>query len=101
MPTTWPGRPRLTAGVPASLLVPVRPGPLPPRIELTRHTVRLLAEAERALGEWRGIARRGLPDPYLLISPFLRQEAVLSSRIEGTTATLQQLLLYEAHTRAS
>ena len=62
---------------------------------MPRPTVNLLADAERALGELRGLGRRGLPNPHLLIRPFLRQEAVLSSRIEGTRADLEQLLLFE------
>lgn len=37
-----------------------------------------------------------LPNPYLLIGPFLRREAVLSSRIEGTIASAEELLLFEA-----
>ena len=37
-----------------------------------------------------------LPNPHLLIGPFLRREAVLSSRIEGTIATAEELLLFEA-----
>ena len=36
-----------------------------------------------------------LPNRHLLINPFMRREAVLSSRIEGTIAGLQQLLLFE------
>jgi Fic family protein len=71
------------------------PNPLPPDLELPRATVNRLAEAERALGELRGLGRRGLPNPHLLIRPFLRQEAVLSSRIEGTRVDLEQLLLFE------
>jgi Fic family protein len=71
------------------------PNPLPPDLALPRSTVNLLVEAERALGELRGLGRRGLPNPHLLIRPFLRQEAVLSSRIEGTRADLEQLLLFE------
>lgn len=71
------------------------PNPLPPEYEMNRHTIGLLADAERALGELKGVGW-SLPYPYLLISPFLRREAVLSSRIEGTTAGLQQLLLFEA-----
>jgi Fic family protein len=71
------------------------PDPLPPRIELTLPTIRLLGEAERALGELKGLGRR-LPNPHLLINPFQRREALLSSRIEGTTAGMQQLLLFEA-----
>ena len=73
-----------------------RPNPLPPDLELPRTTVNLLADAERALGELRGLGRRGVPNPHLLIRPFLRQEAVLSSRIEGTRAGLEQLLLFES-----
>jgi Fic family protein len=37
-----------------------------------------------------------LPNPHLLIRPFIRREAVLSSRIEGTQATLGELLAVEA-----
>lgn len=72
------------------------PNPLPPELVLPRTTIGLLVEAERALGELRGVGRRGLANPHVLTSPFLRQEAVLSSRIEGTTADLRQLLMYEA-----
>ena len=71
------------------------PDPLPPRLNLDVVTVKQLSEADRALGELAGIGRM-LPNPHLLIGPFLRREAVLSSRIEGTITTLQQLLLFEA-----
>nr|WP_250901648.1 MULTISPECIES: Fic/DOC family N-terminal domain-containing protein [unclassified Dyella] len=37
-----------------------------------------------------------MPNPHLLIAPYLRREAVLSSRIEGTQATLADLLADEA-----
>jgi Fic family protein len=37
-----------------------------------------------------------LPNPHLLIRPFVRREAVLSSKIEGTQATLGELLAAEA-----
>src|SRR5829696_1253940 len=70
------------------------PDPLPPQFALELSTVNLLADAERALGELKGVGQR-LPNPHLLINPFLRREAVLSSRIEGTTTGLQQLLLFE------
>jgi Fic family protein len=71
------------------------PNGLPPPLELGFGTINLLAEAERAIGELKGVGRQ-LPNPHLLINPFLRREAVLSSRIEGTTAGLQRLLLFEA-----
>jgi len=38
---------------------------------------------------------RHLPNPHLLIAPYVRREAVLSSRIEGTTTSLAELLLEE------
>ena len=71
------------------------PDPLPPSIELDVTTVHLLVEAERAVGELSGIGHM-LPNPHLLIRPFVRREAVLSSRIEGTVTSLAQLLLFEA-----
>ena len=71
------------------------PNPLPMDMDLVASTINLLVEAQGVLGELRGVGRV-LPNPQLLIRPFLRQEAVLSSRIEGTTSGLQQLLVFEA-----
>src|SRR4029078_10796737 len=70
------------------------PDPLPPALVFGRSTINLMAEAERGLGELKGVGRR-LPNPHLLINPFLRGQAVLSRRMEGTTAGLEQLLLFE------
>jgi Fic family protein len=71
------------------------PNPLPPQIEFDRSLVRTLSEADRALGELAGLGRT-LPNPNLLIRPFIRREAVLSSRIEGTQADVADLYAYEA-----
>jgi Fic family protein len=71
------------------------PNPLEPKIELTLSIVKELSEADRALSELAGIART-LPNPHILIGPFLRREAVLSSRIEGTQASYSDLLFFEA-----
>lgn len=57
--------------------------------------MRALSAADRAVGALAGEGRR-LPNPHLLIRPFLRREAVLSSRIEGTQATLGEILAAEA-----
>jgi Fic family protein len=57
--------------------------------------VAALSQADRAIGRLAGEGRR-LPNPHLLIRPFVRREAVLSSRIEGTQATLGELLAAEA-----
>ncbi|MGH6727780.1 MAG: Fic family protein [Pseudolabrys sp.] len=70
------------------------PKPLPPPLLDLAPLVPLVSRAERALGELSGIGRT-LPNPYLLIRPFMRREAVASSKIEGTVTTLSQLLLFE------
>ena len=62
---------------------------------MTAEVVSALSAADRAVGRLAGEGRR-LPNPHLLIRPFVRREAVLSSRIEGTQATLGELLAAEA-----
>ncbi len=71
------------------------PDPLPPTIEWTPTLVGALSDADRLIGRLAGEGGR-LPNPHLLIRPFVRREAVLSSRIEGTQATLGELLAAEA-----
>jgi Fic family protein len=71
------------------------PNPLPPTLAYDADLIRLLGEAERAIGELAG-AGRLLPDPHLLISPAMRREAVLSSKIEGTRSGLDDLFFFEA-----
>ncbi len=70
------------------------PAPLPPALAFGAELAERLSAADAALGELSGLAgaRR---DPQILVAPFLRQEAVLSSRIEGTPATLVDLLFDE------
>lgn len=71
------------------------PNPLPPRISYDKEIIQLLSKADRLLGELSGTGRL-LPNPYLLISPYIRREAVSSSRIEGTQASLNDLFFFEA-----
>jgi len=71
------------------------PNPLPPKISYNKAIIHKSAEAERMLGELSGIGRI-LPNPYLLIAPYIRREAVASSRIEGTQASLNDLFFFEA-----
>jgi Fic family protein len=71
------------------------PDPLPPALEWTTALVGTLSAADRAVGRLAGEGRQ-LANPHLLIRPFVRREAVLSSRIEGTQATLGELLAAEA-----
>lgn len=70
------------------------PNNLPPHLDTPLPLVRKIVDAERALGELAGVGR-DLPNPHLLMMPFIRREAVLSSRIEGTVTRLDQLLLFE------
>lgn len=52
---------------------------------LSQETLRLLSLADRQVGRLDGVAEV-IPNPQLLIRPYMRKEAVLSSRIEGTKA---------------
>lgn len=71
------------------------PDPLPPALDWSRELVHALSDADRAVGRLAGEGRR-LPNPHVLMRPFVAREAVLSSRIEGTVATLGELLAAEA-----
>jgi Fic family protein len=70
------------------------PDPLPPELNVTEF-LSPLTEAATALGRLQGISSN-IENQRMLISPFIRKEAVLSSRIEGTRATLADVYAYEA-----
>jgi Fic family protein len=71
------------------------PAPLPPELDWTPRLIGALSDADRLIGRLAGEGGR-LPNPHVLIRPFAQREAVLSSRIEGTQATLGELLAAEA-----
>ena len=71
------------------------PNPLPPQLEWDTALVSRISKADLAVGTLSGLGET-LPNPHLLIYPFIRREAVLSSRIEGTQSSLSDLLLFEA-----
>ena len=75
------------------------PDPLPPKRRIgegvEEEFASVLSAANLALGKLSGIAQT-LANPHLLIRPYVRREAVLSSRIEGTRADLFDLYLFEA-----
>ena len=71
------------------------PDPMPVELALGQEEIRLLSNADYALGRLAGSAGR-LVNPYLIGQPLLRREAILSSRIEGTFTTPEQLVLLEA-----
>lgn len=72
------------------------PAALPPDppVALDLETVTLLSDADRALGRLDGIVKT-VPDPDFFIAMYVRREAVLSSQIEGTQSTLEDLLAAE------
>src|SRR5438132_1374980 len=71
------------------------PHVLPPKLEWDNAVVNSLSRADFLLGN---LAREGskLPNPHLLMRPFITREAVLSSKIEGTQATLGEILAASA-----
>src|SRR5215212_7576513 len=73
------------------------PRPLPPDpiIRMDAEMQNLLSIADRALGRLDGSIQT-LPNPDLFVFMYVRKEAVLSSQIEGTQSSLQDLLAAEA-----
>ena len=72
------------------------PAPLPPDppLDLDDELQALLAEAGLELGRLDGVVRV-IPDPDFFVGMYVRREAVLSSQIEGTLSTLEDLLEVE------
>jgi Fic family protein len=73
------------------------PNPLPPQglDTFSADFVNILSEADRGIGALKSLSKL-IPNPNLLIAPFIRKEAVQSSRIEGTQASLTDIFYYEA-----
>ncbi len=70
------------------------PAPLPPRLSFTRELAVALSRADAALGALSGLGDE-LPSPAAMAAPFLRQEALCCSRIEGADVSLTEVLLDE------
>jgi len=66
------------------------PEHLPRELTLTPETIMRLSEADAALGRLAGSGRL-LPDPHLLVNAYITREAVSSSRIEGTQASVTEV----------
>ncbi|MBA2723201.1 MAG: Fic family protein, partial [Methylibium sp.] len=73
------------------------PAPLPPDppVAYDGELQTLLSNADRDLARLDAIASL-LPNPDLFVAMYVRHEAVLSSQIEGTQSTLEDVLAYEA-----
>jgi len=83
---------RQPAGYRAFMPAPLPPDPLP---RLEGELQALLSQADRALGRLDGSIQT-LPHPDLFVAMYVRKEAVLSSQIEGTQSSLQDVLAAEA-----
>jgi Fic family protein len=70
-------------------------GGFPPKNLNWEELVPLVGSANAALARYDGLLA-AVPNAYVLLSPLMSQEAVLSSRIEGTQATLNEVLEFEA-----
>jgi Fic family protein len=58
-------------------------------------TIKLISEANKAIGEYNGYLA-GVPSSGILVAPLINQEAALSSKLEGTHSTVEDLLEYSA-----
>ncbi len=70
------------------------PNPLPRKVQFEDQTILRSEEATAALHRLVGVGLL-LPNPALLVTPYIRLEAVLSSRIEGTQTGVSELLQFE------
>jgi Fic family protein len=77
------------------------PAPLPPAppLQIDNELLSLLSRADLTLGRLDGVIQT-VPDPDLFVAMYVRQEAVLSSQIEGTQSTLEDLLNIELEPRS-
>ncbi len=71
------------------------PAPLPPKIQWSDRLLALLSKADRSIAQLAEVGG-SFPAPHVVVRPFIRREAVVSSRIEGTRTSLQELLTFEA-----
>ena len=72
------------------------PDQLPPEIEYSPELSEKVADARATVGKLAGIGQIVYESRMLLLGPFIRREAVFSSRIEGTYATVSDVYAHEA-----
>jgi len=86
--------------IPKTIFRCFEPKPLPFKVVFTPEIVKLITEASMSLGNLSEAGRRMI-NPHLLIMPYLRKEAILSSKIEGTKTTLSEFFLHEKERKRS
>jgi Fic family protein len=69
----------------------LKPAPIPRDVPLEAATVANMSQADAALGQLNGLGQL-IVDPQLLIGPYITREALASSRIEGTQASLAEVM---------
>jgi len=74
---------------------PYVPETLPPQNLDYKRLIRLVGEANAAIARYEGLLQ-AVVNPEILLSPLTTREAVLSSKIEGTQATVDEVLQHEA-----
>lgn len=74
---------------------PYNPEALPLKVLDYSKLITLVGEANSALSEYNGLLQ-GIINPKIMLSPLTSQEAVLSSKIEGTQATVEEVMEHEA-----
>lgn len=77
-----------------------RPSPLPPELDMDEELLRLLLDANRRLAQL-DIASKLIPNTELFVSMYVRKEALMSSQIEGTQCTLEDVLDPELDTNTN
>jgi Fic family protein len=71
------------------------PAPLPPDVIWSNKLLAALSQADRSLARLAEVCN-AFPLPHVVVRPFVRKEAVLSSQIEGTRTSFEALLANEA-----
>lgn len=75
--------------------LPFKPDKLPLETINWKDLIPFLSAANRSIAKYEGILS-ALPNPSVMLSPLTTNEALLSSRIEGTQATLSEVFLFES-----
>lgn len=83
-----------TVQAPKAIYHTFEPNHLPVEIQYDEGLIKLLADAIQSISNLSAMGRR-LKNPHLLIAPYLKKEAVLSSKIEGTRTSLSEVFLEE------
>jgi Fic family protein len=77
------------------MIQPFTPNKLPITLDISKFAHKI-GQANRALAKYDGYLQ-SIPNPYLMLSPLFTDEALQSSKIEGTQATIEEVLEYQSN----